>query len=288
MQAPPMSWIEIRAELPPLDDTSHFVEIYRDFGIENTMEEGHALVGCLPNVDGADERVSELAEALRSAGAREVIARGLPEVNWEEAWKQHFKPRKIGRNFVIRPTWEDYATGEGEIEIVLDPGQAFGTGDHATTRLCLELMEDAALRDAVVADVGCGSGILSVAAIKLGAAEVVAVDVEPTAVEVAKENAALNGVQFLALTGDGIAPLLTASEGGREGFDVVLSNIISAILIRLARDVSDALVPGGRWIVSGVIPQNWPDVLAAAERAGFEIRERREEDGWVAALFHRP
>jgi ribosomal protein L11 methyltransferase len=182
------------------------------------------------------------------------------------------------------------------VVIVLDPGQAFGTGDHPTTRLCLELLELADVPDARVADVGCGSGILSVAACKLGAAEVIANDVEPVAVEVARQNAELNQVQFLALVGEGIGPAIDPTTARLDGwpplpedagFDVVVSNIISAILIRIARDIAAALVPGGRWIVSGIIEQNWPDVRAAAQSAGFTLREERHEDGWVAAMFNR-
>jgi ribosomal protein L11 methyltransferase len=202
----------------------------------------------------------------------------------------------VGRHFVIRPTWEAYPAQADDLEIVLDPGQAFGTGDHPTTRLCLELLEDADLRDAEVCDVGCGSGILSIAACKLGAANVVAIDIEPVAVEVTKENAALNSVRFVAMVGEGIAPAIEEGQEGTSeagatpeaaGFDVVIGNIISAILIRLARDVYAFTRPGSRWIVSGIISQNWNDVLEAAQRAGFELRTKREEDGWVAALFDR-
>jgi ribosomal protein L11 methyltransferase len=283
-----MSWIEVRAQFPTsTHDLSPFVEIYREHGIENTLEESAALVGCLPEVEGASQRVEDLSAALRTAGAIQVHTQVLPETNWEEEWKKHFKPRRIGNRFIVRPTWEAVETGPEDLEIVLDPGQAFGTGDHATTRQCLELMEQAGLRDARVADVGCGSGILSVAACKLGAAEVLAVDIEPIAIEVAKQNARLNGVQFLAIAGEGITPLLDPTSEDR-GFDVILSNIISAILIRLARDAFASLVPGGRWIVSGIIPQNWPDVQEAAENSGFILRHQQEEDGWVAALFDRP
>ncbi|HSI74213.1 MAG TPA: 50S ribosomal protein L11 methyltransferase [Fimbriimonas sp.] len=289
-----MSWIEVRAELPETSDLSPFVEIFREHGIENTLEEGNSLTGAIANVEAAERQIAFLREALVEAGALSVSTQDLPETNWEEAWKQFFKPRRVGRHFVIRPSWEEFAFGPDDIEIVLDPGQAFGTGDHPTTRLCLQLLEDANLRDARVADIGCGSGILSVAACKLRAAEVLAIDIEPVSVEVARHNADMNGVRFLAMVGEGITPVMDPSLGRTDGapplpkdagFDVVVSNIISAILIRLARDVFLATIDGGRWIVSGIIVQNWPDVQAAAESAGFTLEKRLEEDGWVAAMF---
>ncbi|MEZ0324377.1 MAG: 50S ribosomal protein L11 methyltransferase [Fimbriimonas sp.] len=291
-----MSWIEVRAEFPASGDLSPFIEIFREYGIENTLEEGNTLTGALPNVEAALKQFEALKVSLEAAGAKSVVANELKEENWEENWKQFFKPRRVGERFVVRPTWETFDSGSDDIEIVLDPGQAFGTGDHPTTRLCLQLLEKADLKDARVADVGCGSGILSVAACKLGAAEVIANDIEPVAVEVAQQNAELNGVQFLALVGEGISPALDPTQGRTDGapplptdtgFDVVVSNIISAILIRLARDIWHAIVPGGRWIVSGIIDQNWPDVLLAAESAGFSLNEKLEEDGWVAAMFTR-
>lgn len=304
-----MSWIELRATFPPSADLSPFVEIYRDHGIENTLEETDTLSGAMVEVAGTTERLEELEKALREAGATDVTIQPLPEVNWEEAWKQFFKPRRIGKRFVIRPTWEAFEASPDDLEIVLDPGQAFGTGDHPTTRLCLELLEAYPVAGKTVADVGCGSGILSIAAVQLGAT-VHAVDVEASAVEVSKENAERNGVSFRVIHGSGVRSLLepaptpeegweqdehplkadvSAEEGGElpATFDLVISNIISAILIRISADVASALVDGGGWIVSGIIPDNWPDVLAAAERAGFELEERREEDGWVAARLRK-
>jgi len=205
----------------------------------------------------------------------------VPEEDWAEAWKQHFKPRRIGERVVIRPTWEGYRLREGDIEIVLDPGQAFGTGDHPTTRLCLELMQLVPLAGKSVADIGCGSGILSIAAVKLDASDVYASDIDGQSVEVAKANAVLNQVDFQAEVSEGFAGLNGTPR------EVVLSNIISATLIRLSGDAAGAVEKGGFWIVSGIIESNWPDVLKAAEQAGFQLKQRNQEDEWVAAIFQR-
>jgi len=276
-----MSWLEVRSEFQGQPDLSPYIEIYRVHGIENTLETSTSLCGCYPVTQGAHERASELAGALRAAGATATSTRDLPEENWELAWRQFFKPRRVGDHMVVRPSWESFEPRTGDVEIVLDPGQAFGTGDHPTTRLCLELMETTGLDGSKLADIGCGSGILAIAACKLGASQVIAVDIESVAIEVARENASLNGVRFETYVAEG----LSALPQGRRCFDVIVSNIISAILIRLAPDAADALVLGGTWIVSGIIEQNWPDVQASAQRAGFNLLERRSEDGWVAAAF---
>lgn len=273
-----MSWIEVKSTFAPGIDLSPFVEIYDAYGIDNTLEEGDCLTGCLVEVDGSVGRIAELTQALTDAGAIEVISRDLVEDNWEIAWRQFFKPRRIGKRFVVRPTWEEFQSGPEDRVIVLDPGQAFGTGDHPTTRLCLELMEGLPIKGRRVIDIGCGSGILSIGACLMNAKKVLAIDIDPIAVEVAKENRDLNGVEFEAYAGEGL-------DGLKGDWDVAISNIISATLVRIAGDVRDVLVDSGHWIVSGIILDNWPDVKLAAEKAGFEFTGLREEDGWVAASF---
>ena len=273
-----MSWIEVKAEFEPGQDLSPFVEIFGEYGIENTLEEGSVLTGCLVDVEGSTDRINELDAALRNAGALSVETRNLVEDNWEVSWRQFFKPRRIGNRFVVRPTWEEFESIDTDLVIVLDPGQAFGTGDHPTTRLCLELLERVEIKGKRVLDIGCGSGILSVGACLLGASDVLAIDIDPIAVEVAKDNRVVNGVSFEAVVGEGVLVY-------EDKWDVVVSNIISATLIRLARDVRGLIIDEGRWIVSGIIVDNWPDVKQAAEQAGFQLLDQMDEDGWVAATF---
>lgn len=278
-----MRWLTVRARPATLpEDWSPIVEVFDRHGLENSLQEDSppALTSCLVDVAGADEVLQRLVADLAELGVTDVDIEPLVEENWEENWKQFFKPRRIGRRIVVMPTWESVETGPDDVVLVLDPGQAFGTGEHPTTRMCLELLERVGVAGRRVADVGCGSGILAVAAVKLGAASVAAVDIDPIAVEVAKENAEINGVTFAAVAGEGIAAL----EGGP--WDLVVSNIISATLIRISRDVAGTL-PQGDWVVSGILEENWPDVLAAAQRVGFRLQERLEEDGWVAAWLAR-
>ena len=307
-----MSWIEVEAWFPleGPKDLSPMIDTFRDHGVENTLQPGDdMLVGCLVDVPGSDAVIARLKAALEAQGAR-VETRPLPEDDWEEAWKQFFHPRRVGERWIVRPTWEGFDAAPNDRVIVLDPGQAFGTGDHPTTRMCLELMEPLDLAGRSVADVGCGSGILAVGACLMGADPVVAVDIDPLAVEVAKENAARNGVAFLALAGDGLStfdgdlkdvpqdetPLKGQATGDGSPsprppspvpYDLILSNIISATLIRIAPEISAAVAPGGAWVVSGIIEGNWPEVRETATKAGFNLVDERHEDGWVAARFGR-
>ena len=301
-----MSWIEVEATFPSAQsDLSPAIECFRAHGIENTLQQGdEMLVGCIVDVAGSDAVVERLKGALETMGAA-VVTRSLPETNWEEAWKQFFHPRRVGQRWVVRPTWEEFDAKPSDRVIVLDPGQAFGTGDHPTTRMCLELMEPLDLHGRPVADVGCGSGILAVGACMMGADPVEAVDIDPIAVEVAKENAARNGVSFLALAGDGLSAFPASPEGAPQDetpletlrtdpprpsgkqYDLVLSNIISATLVRIAADIAASVAPGGAWVVSGIIESNWPDVRETAEKVGFTLVAELHEDGWVAARFSR-
>lgn len=275
-------WIQVTATLPAVpEDWSILIDTFDRFGCPGSQIEDHPprISGYLTEVEGAQARASDLTEALTALGA-EVSTAIVADEDWNELWKVHFKPRRIGNRLVIRPTWEEFEAGEGDVVIVLDPGQAFGTGDHPTTRLCLELLEQESLEGRTLADIGCGSGILAIAAAKMGAQIVIASDLDPLAVGVTRENMVRNDVDFPAEATEGFAKL-------GEPVDVVVSNIISATLIRLAPDAWKAVKPGGKWVVSGIYQTNWPDVRAAAERQGFVLERVQQEDDWVAATFLR-
>jgi ribosomal protein L11 methyltransferase len=277
-----MNWILVKARMTePPADWSPVIETFRDYGIENTLEERDCITGCYVDVDGVKDQIVALRAALQKLGVDEVTDEPLVEVDWENEWKKFFKPRRVGQHFVVRPTWEEFDAQPGDHVIVLDPGQAFGTGDHPTTRMCLEYLEQNVKNGLSVLDLGCGSGILAVGAKMIDAGRVLAIDIDPIAVEVAKENISRNEVAVETGVGDVLDLQLDA------GWDVVVSNIISATLINLAPDAAYALRPGGLWIVSGIIVQNWEDVKKAAAKSGFTYQTHREEDGWVAGVFQK-
>lgn len=276
-------WTKITAVLDNQpEDWSLWCEVFARHGIAGTLQTDNppTLTGYVAPNDG--EKISPLREELLGFGAQEVQIGEIEEEDWAEAWKQFFVPRRVGRNFVVTPSWTDYDAKPGDMVITLDPGQAFGTGDHPTTRGCLELLEKVGAEGKSVADIGCGSGILSVGAGLLGAESIVGVDVESAAVSSARENLARNNVCGEIIEGKGFEPLVES-----DSYDLVLSNIISAALINLAPVVAGKIKPGGHWIVSGIILNNWPDVQAKAKQCGFVLGEVFEEGDWVAAIYHR-
>lgn len=276
------AWLEVKAVLGETPvDWAVWADIFSRHGLDGTVQtdEPPTISAYVP--PGEEHRVAALRGDLLDQGASDVVESLIEEENWAESWKQFFKPRRIGKQWVIRPTWEEFDAREDDHVIVLDPGQAFGTGDHPTTRGCLELMEDWDFEGRSVADIGCGSGVLSVAAMMRGAASVEAVDVEALSVQSTRDNAERNGVAVAAFEGRGFAPL------GDRAYDAVLSNIISAALIQIAPEAAERTKPGGCWIVSGIIEANWPDVRKAAESCGFRLDREIQEDDWIAARFLR-
>ena len=276
-------WTKVTAILNEIpEDWSMWCEIFARHGIAGTLQTDFppTLTGYIAPADGF--KIAPLREELIGFGAMEVEIGDIVEEDWAEAWKQFFIPRRVGQRFVVTPSWTEYQVLPGDLVITLDPGQAFGTGDHPTTRGCLELMEKLSFEGKSVADIGCGSGILSVGSGLLGAAKIVGVDVESPAVASAIENLERNGIKGLIYEGRGFDPI-----PGEDQYDFVLSNIISAALINLAPTVAIRLKENGFWVVSGIIHNNWNDVLEKAKQCGFNLIEVFEEGDWVAATFRR-
>jgi ribosomal protein L11 methyltransferase len=237
-------------------------------------------------IDDATTALGHLqAFGLRPIGP--LRTRLVREEDWAEAWKSHFPVLRIGRRLVIRPTWRRHRKLPGDVVLSLDPGMAFGTGLHPTTRLCLAALETLADEGllgraanpgapARVLDVGCGSGILAIAAGKLGAGKLLGVDTDPIAVESTAANAALNGLTRRIRVHKGSVPT------GEGPFDIVLANLIASLLVQLAVPLSSELAPGGTILASGIFRDREGDVRAAFEGAGLAIRRRWAEEDWVA------
>jgi ribosomal protein L11 methyltransferase len=201
----------------------------------------------------------------------------VQEEDWANAWKAYFKPTRVGEHFMIIPSWETYERQPGDVPLYLDPGMAFGTGTHTTTSLCLRRLEGVVKPGARVLDVGTGSGILAIGAAKLGADQVVAIDIDPVAVQVAQENAARNGVTLDVRAG-------TLDQVEAEECDVVIANIIAAVIINILPDVASRLKKGGKFLASGIIAEKKQQVLDAILNTWMLPLEVREENGWVAIL----
>jgi ribosomal protein L11 methyltransferase len=278
-----------------------------------------------------DERADEIRERVEQAlwhlGRMRAVGplqtRAIEEEDWANAWKQYYAIQRIGERTVIVPSWLEYEPQAGDIVLRLDPGMAFGTGLHPTTQLCLALLEQYVAPDLAVIDLGCGSGVLAIAAARLGAA-VLALDTDPIAVAATRENVVRNDLSDRVAVaegslGDGAklghwlgwaaqnqeprtknqdsgitnqhqeAQARFSALGSRfSGVDLIVANIIASILAALAADLAGALRPGGTLIASGIIVEREPEVLSAFAGAGLVPVARRQEGDWVALVYRRP
>jgi ribosomal protein L11 methyltransferase len=209
-----------------------------------------------------------------------LTADGVKEEDWAESWKQYYKPIHLGRVTIV-PAWEDYTAADGEVIVRMDPGMAFGTGTHETTRLVLRLLEKEIQGGERVMDVGTGSGILAICASKLGAATCAAYDIDPVAVRVAKENAKDNACDNITCA---VSDLLAGVDMSVGPYDICLANIVADIILRMAPDVGGCLKTGGKLIVSGIIGSRVNEVRDALSLQGFRMVKEIAENDWRALL----
>ena len=207
-----------------------------------------------------------------------ITVSGINEEDWANSWKEYYKPIKIGEKIVIVPAWEKYTQQEGEIIVRMDPGMAFGTGTHETTRLVIKFLEKYIENGMRVADVGCGSGILAICASKLGAAECKAYDIDPVAVKVANENIKDSGLTNVSCE---VSDLLRHVDKSKP-YDVICANIVADIIIRMMPDVGELMNERSVILASGIIIERSDDVISAFNDNGFKVVERIDENGWCA------
>ena len=291
------SWVEIVIELPvgaadvmadAVGELTEGVEI-RDGDTIIRAGSGRAVIvaQCRPEIEA--EVIGEIeaaAERMKAAGVSvdplSVRRREAHEDEWRDVWKQYFRALRVGRTFLIRPSWDLKPAGEDDRVIDIDPGRAFGTGGHASTRLVIALSEEIAERPMkTFLDLGCGSGILSIAAILLWPrARGLAVDLDPEAVATTRENLALNRVTAVETRVGGLDAVPEVS-------DLVLANIEAAVLTPLAPAFPPRLAPGGTVILSGILTDQADGVVAAFTAAGLTLEARRSEDEWTALRLRR-
>lgn len=211
----------------------------------------------------------------------ELTTAFVEDSDWENNWREYYKPIEVGEKLVVVPEWEQ-APDDGRVPLRLDPGLIFGTGSHATTRLCLAALEQYCAPEVNVLDLGCGSGILGIGALLLGCRRCLGVDIDPKAPDVVMSNAALNAIgpdRMTALAGDILADAgLRARIGG--GWHLVLANIVADVIIALSAQVRQFMAPGAVFICSGIIENRWPETANALKANGFEILDHRSEEEW--------
>lgn len=221
-----------------------------------------------------NERLTELKEMGLDLGEAKVEHEKMHEEDWVNTWKQYYKPTKVGEKIVVKPIWEEYEAKDGELVVDLDPGMAFGTGTHETTRMCIQSLEKYVKEDSTVFDVGCGSGILAIAAAKLGAKLAVGVDLDPVAVESSIENVGYNKLKNIEILHGNLVEVIDGKA------DIVVANILAEIICILTDDVKRVLKDGGVFITSGIIHDRVDMVCEKLEATGFEVMEKNRDGEW--------
>lgn len=259
----PLTWDF--ADINVLEHKGKVAVVKAYFAEEDNIEEVLAYV---------NERLEELKEMGLDLGEAKVEHEKMHEEDWANTWKQYYKPSKVGEKIVVKPIWEEYEAKENELVVDLDPGMAFGTGTHETTRMCIQALERYVEEESTVFDVGCGSGILAIAAAKLGAKLAVGVDLDPVAVESSIENVSYNNLNNIEILHGNLVEVIDGKA------DIVVANILAEIICILTDDVKRVLKDGGVFITSGIIHDRVDMVCEKLEATGFEVIEKNKDGEW--------
>ncbi len=277
-------------------------QINNDMYGEGSVSGPLRVCGYLPVDESLEEKKQSLLEALWHLGQIRplppVVFEPVADLDWTEIWKHHFHPIPVGKRLLISPTWIDVEAGS-RIAVKIDPGMAFGTGTHPTTQLCLAILEDllegqgSGFQDEgrsqlTMIDVGCGSGILSIAAVKLGVSRVLGVDQDSEAVEIARQNCAINQVSDRIELHTGSLSEIQAGEFSVRSAPLVAANILATVIVRLLKaGLRDLVVPGGKLILSGILEEQLGEVEAAVLESGLHLKESRQSGDWLALLIEQ-
>lgn len=234
------------------------------------------------------EILEELEHLLRAVQSTfnaqcKVLINEVRDEDWEESWKKYYHTFKIGQRLIIKPSWEEYRVQEGDVLIDIDPGMAFGTGSHASTRFCLNFIDQYVKGGEKIIDAGCGSGILSIAAAKLGAAQIFAMDFDDVAVRIARDNVKLNGLEDIIQVE--VGDIVKDLPGGE--VDYILANITAEVVDLLIPEAVQRLRPDGYMFCSGIIESRWPGVQQQLEAHGLVIEKLLQESEWVGAAARK-
>ncbi len=267
-------------ELSQSEDKWDFV----DPSLINYDFDGILIKAYFSESDDLENKIEEIKNRIKndpilSAGDNEIKISIVDDNDWAESWKKYYKPIKIGERILIKPSWEEYDLEENDILIELDPGMAFGTGTHETTAMCTEALEKYVNPGDIVYDIGCGSGILSIVAAKLGAERVIGVDLDELCVKVSNENIELNNVENIVEIKEG--NLLDVVEGKA---NIIVSNIIAEIIAKMTKDLKEYLKEDGIFITSGIIVEKISLVEKALLENGFKILQIKKLNGWACII----
>lgn len=271
-------------------ETNHEYWDYVDEDLEKSMQGKSRITFYLLANDNGYGKLGEVRVALQKlkeertdCGTLLMTMENIQDADWENSWKQYYKPMEIGERLLVIPQWETAEVGD-RVPLILDPGLTFGTGSHATTRLCLTALEKVVKEGDRVLDLGCGSGILSIAALCLGAKEATAVDIDDKCLTVAYDNAALNGIgkdTYTVKVGNVLTDEAMRAELGG-GYQIVLANIVADVIIGLAPMVRSMMAEGGVFLCSGIIDTRAEEVAEKLKEAGLELVDSRTSEGWYA------
>lgn len=283
-----------------IDDSQEFQDFlegaqdYWDYVDESLQEKmrGLSQVRLYLPEEEAEQKLHLLRELLKELPSRypdcdfgplTICLENIPDEDWENSWKRHYRPLPVGERLLVVPQWMTVDDTRGRLPVILDLGLTFGTGEHASTQMCMRALEKLVKGGERVADLGSGSGILSVCALRLGAGGATGVDVDPAAEHIARENALRNGFdggRFSACTGNVIEDTALMEKLSRGGYDIVCANIVAGVLIRLMPVVPHFLKPDGVFLCSGILEEREEEVLSALEQAGLQIIHREQCQQW--------
>ena len=296
-----MKWIELTVDVPPeyAEPMSEIFHRYGHGGVAIEQEAGYnpdegesppvpdfvTIKTYLPVDNTTERRRNQIDIGVRLVAHLATISplkeKYVEEEDWQNAWKEHFHPLRIGRHLVICPTWRTVETTESDILIHLDPGMAFGTGHHPTTRTCMEILERDTKPGDRILDVGCGSGILSVVAVKVGATSALGLEIDPVSARAGEENVRINGIEDKVQIVQGTLPNPLAEA---RSFDIVAANISAKVVTNLAQHLIDSVAIGGKLIAGGIIEPHVEDVTKALNAVGASIDETFIDGDWVTLL----
>jgi len=260
---------------------------YWDYVDEELRDSYRGLSRIRFYVEDSEDGKLELERLRRALPEENFSVQSVRDEDWENNWKQYYKPLSIGEKLLIVPQWEEVPEHDGKVILKLDPGLIFGTGSHATTRMCLEKLQEMEMPGKRVLDLGCGSGILAIASLLLGAEEADGIDIDPKAPDVVMENAALNGItspRLRALAGDVLAEGPIRQGLGETRYDIVLANIVADVILALAPSVREWMAPGGVFLCSGIIEGRQHEVLEGLKKAGLTVVAHETQEDWHCIL----